>query len=63
MKNPARSNRAETMWCKIVPYRNKIKEDCPPPYKTYFACKQMAEPMARIAGPRKGNPVQAFERT
>ena len=29
MKNPARQHRAETMWCKIVPYRNSLKHDCP----------------------------------
>ena len=29
MKNPARQHRAETMWCKIAPYRNALKKDCP----------------------------------
>lgn len=29
MKNPARQHMAETMWCKIAPYRNSQKHDCP----------------------------------
>lgn len=28
MKNPARQHKAETMWCKIAPYRNALKQDC-----------------------------------
>lgn len=33
MKNPARQHRAETMWCKIAPYRHKLKNECPPKIK------------------------------
>lgn len=29
MKNPSRIHRAETMWCRIAPYRNALKQDCP----------------------------------
>ncbi len=44
MKNPGRSNRAETMWCKIVPYRNKIKEDCTPHIKLILLVNKWRNP-------------------
>lgn len=30
MTNPSRINRAMTMYAKIYPYRDAIKQDCPP---------------------------------
>lgn len=44
MKNPSRIHRAENMWCKIAPYRNALKEDCPPHIKLILLVNKWINP-------------------
>lgn len=44
MKNPARQHRAESMWCKIAPYRNALKQDCPNHIKLILLVNRWVNP-------------------
>lgn len=37
MKNKGRQHRAETMYARIYPYRDAMKQDCPPQNPAHFS--------------------------
>ena len=63
MNNPSKIHRAENMWIMFAPYRHAIKEDCPRESKARPDGEQMDEPVARDAGPGKGNTGQKARET
>lgn len=58
MKNPARQHRAETMWCKIAPYRNALKQDCPNHIKLILLVNRWVNPWHALTELEKEIPLK-----